>query len=89
MVLDPLRGKIFYGFFVKKQFDVSRTEVRILKLLSDGNVHTFKEISDKCEVQTTGAVKAQICRLRHKGIKIETIRSVGYILRTELRINGD
>lgn len=89
MVLDPLRGKVFYGFFVKKQFDVSRAEVRILKLLSDGNVHTFEEIAEKCDIQTVGAVKAQMCRMRHKGIKVDTVRSVGYILRTDIKINGD
>ena len=62
-------------------------EVLILKFLSDGKIHSIKEISDKFEI-CKSTVKRKISCLRDVGVQIETIRGKngGYILSEKTKI---
>lgn len=88
MIYDVTKHKIFYGYFVKKEYKLSRTECRILNVLLDCELHSAKEIADKSRVLSETAVRSQISKMRKKGLDIKSRYELGYQLNTSITI-GD
>ena len=84
MIYDKKHGKVFYGYFVKHEYELTKNERKILNLLMDHNVYTADEIATKCDILSPGAVITQISKLRNKGIEIYSLYGRGYRLKTNI-----
>lgn len=90
MILDTKKYELRYGLEGYKQdvWKLTKTEMKILKLLSDNEVHTKEQIFKRCNFNNDNTTRNAIHRLRKRinELDIKSIVKVGYRLDTLIKV---
>lgn len=87
MILDGYN--LYYGRYVKNEWNLTLREYRLLMILSDNNMHSNEELVRECDFQSENVLRKYITMLRKKFIQIKNMYNTGYRMETEIRkLNG-
>jgi biotin operon repressor len=87
MIIDNY--KLYYGRYVKNEWNLTPKEKALLDVLSDNDKHSNEELIEKCDFLSEASLRKYITMLRKKYIKIRNMYNTGYQMITEIRRNNE
>lgn len=77
--------KLFYGTFVKKEYELTPKELKLLTILSDNQMHTSEELVEECDFLSIQSLRNYIRMLREKQVLITNLYKCGYRMETKIK----
>lgn len=87
MILDEKAYRLFYGRYVKSEWELTPRECKLIEVLSDNNMHSNEELVRVCDFQSENVLRKYITMLRKKFVRIKNMYNTGYRMETEIRRN--